>query len=130
MNRIHETTAKGTFGELFVQLKLLQYGVQAAPPLKDSGNDLIGIRGEVFRAIQVKTRTANGEGINLGGLPELYHIIAVVLLDERGIDPEISVDRVPIFLITKQEFEQGLLRDLSPYAISLERVERLFSASI
>jgi len=38
-------------------LRLFQHGVQAAPPLKDSGNDLIAVRERVFRAIQVKTTT-------------------------------------------------------------------------
>ena len=47
----------GTIGELLVQLRLLQYGVQAAAPLKDSGNDLIALKGFAIRCIQVKTST-------------------------------------------------------------------------
>jgi len=53
MNSLSDTFLKGTFGELFVQLRLLQYEIQAAQPLKDTGNDLIAIKGEVFKAIQV-----------------------------------------------------------------------------
>jgi hypothetical protein len=56
-NPITEAIKTGTVGELLVQLRLLQYDVQAAPPLKDSGNDLIALRGFVVRTIQVKTTT-------------------------------------------------------------------------
>jgi hypothetical protein len=56
-NPISDQLKTGTIGELLVQLRLLQYCVQAAPPIKDSGNDLIAVRGEEFRGIQVKTST-------------------------------------------------------------------------
>jgi len=70
--------------ELLVQLRLLEYGVQAAPPLKDSGNDLIAIKGREFRAIQVKaTRDAKGFDFNGKELAErLYDILALVQLTE------------------------------------------------
>ena len=54
-NPITERVKIGTIGELLVQLRLLQYDVQAAPPIKDSGNDLIAVKGEAFRGVQVKT---------------------------------------------------------------------------
>ena len=54
-NPISQNLVTGTVGELLVQLRLLQYGVQAAPPLKDSGNDLIALKGYEIRTIQVKT---------------------------------------------------------------------------
>ena len=57
MNPISEEIKIGTIGEILVQLRLLQYNVQSAPALKDSGNDLIAVRGEIFKAIQVKTST-------------------------------------------------------------------------
>ena len=44
-NPIPKNMKTGTIGELLVQLRLLQYNVQAAPPIKDSGNDLIAIKG-------------------------------------------------------------------------------------
>jgi hypothetical protein len=53
MNPLDGRMVTCTVGELLVQLRLLEYDVQAAPPLKDSGNDLIAIRGGQFRAIQV-----------------------------------------------------------------------------
>jgi len=80
MNPLSEQINIGTVGELLVQIRLLQYGVQAAPPLKDSGNDLIGIRGNEFRAIQVKTTT--GERFDLRDLPSKFHILACVRLVE------------------------------------------------
>jgi hypothetical protein len=42
-NPISSEMRIGTLGELLVQLRLLQFDVQAAPPLKDSGNDLIAV---------------------------------------------------------------------------------------
>lgn len=63
MNQITVQVKIGTIGELLVTLRLLQYGVQAAPPLKDSGNDLIAVRGMRFSAIQVKTITGNNFGL-------------------------------------------------------------------
>lgn len=54
-NPIPPNVALGTIGELFVQMKLLELGWQTAPPLKDSGNDLIAIRGDDVLCLQVKT---------------------------------------------------------------------------
>ena len=72
----------GTVGELLVQLRLLEFDVQAAPPLKDSGNDLIAVRGQVFRAIQVKTsKTKDYRKPDEG---KQYHILAVVDLHPKN----------------------------------------------
>jgi hypothetical protein len=59
MNQVPKLTLTGTFCELLVQIRLLQYGVQAAPPIKDSGNDLIagqwvGIPGRVSAYFDIK----------------------------------------------------------------------------
>ena len=54
-NPITKELETGTIGELLVQLRLLEYGVQSAPPIKDTGNDLIAIKGRVVKFIQVKT---------------------------------------------------------------------------
>jgi len=78
MNPISPELKTSTIGELLVQLRLLQFDVQAAPPLKDSGNDLIAIRGTAIRAIQVKTTT--GEHFYLRRLPEHYDGVALVRL--------------------------------------------------
>ena len=123
MNPLTENITKGTFGELLVQLRFLQYGVQSAPPIKDSGNDLIAIRGEVFRAIQVKTRTELPRHVN--NLPDLYHILAIVILDPEGSGTELSLDRCGIFLFNKNEVENGLNFE-EHYLISQARIEELF----
>lgn len=87
---------KGTIGELLVQLRLLEYGIQSAPPIKDSGNDLIAIKGEVVKFIQVKTEK------RLRNLPEIYHIIALVNLKYSDKD-SISLDESEIYFIQKGE---------------------------
>ena len=94
-----------TIGELITQTYLLAHGVQAAPPIKDSGNDLIAVRKDSFKAVQVKT-TSNGLIVKPD--PEkLYHILATVHLptNEKGI-PLISMARV--FLFSKEKVEGGL----------------------
>src|SRR5690348_6287411 len=96
----------GTVGELLVQIRLLQYGVQAAPPLRDSGNDLIAFKGDRVRTIQVKTST--------GVIPpwpparKIYELLAIVHL--RGEGEELSLDTSDIFLISKPTLG-GLARD-------------------
>jgi hypothetical protein len=88
-NPITDAIKTETVGELLVQLRLLQYDVQAAPPLKDSGNGLIGLRGFVVRMIQVKTST----GVLPPWPPEarLYHLLAVVRL--KGEDRNLWLDK-------------------------------------
>ena len=95
-NPLHKTTHKGTMGELLVQLRLLEYGVQAAPPIKDSGNDLIAIKGEVTKFIQVKTE------FRLRKLPKIYHLVAIVDLqyDKSG---NLLLDQSEIWIIKKGE---------------------------
>ena len=95
-NPLHKTTHKGTIGELLVQLRLLEYGVQAAPPIKDSGNDLIAINGEVTKFIQVKTES------RLINLPKIYHLVAIVgtQYDKSG---NLLLDQSEIWIIKKGE---------------------------
>jgi hypothetical protein len=66
MNALFDTHFKGTLGELITQTFLLAHGVQAAPPIKDSGNDLIAVRGGSFRAVQVRT---SARGLSTGRTP-------------------------------------------------------------
>lgn len=116
----------GTMGELLAQLRLLQYNIQAAPPLRDSGNDLIALCGPVIRTMQVKTTT--------GKVPpwpphdRIYDLLAVIRL--KGDDTELHLDASEIFLIPRVKVN-GLRRswrDLRPFALSSELVSRLFSA--
>lgn len=111
-NPLYKSTQKGTVGELLVQLRLLEYGIQAAPPIKDSGNDLIAIRGEVVKFIQVKTEN------RLRDLPKIYHLIAIVDLqyDEKG---NLLLDKSKIWILNrgnglkqKRELTQNLVNEI------------------
>jgi hypothetical protein len=74
-NPLPTNMSTATLGELLVQLRLLEYGIQAAPPIKDSGNDLIAIRGEVVKFIQVKTSCEIAQPRDL---PDVYHLVVLV----------------------------------------------------
>ena len=100
MNELESETIIGTFGELLVQLRLFQCAVQAAPPLKDSGNDLIAVRGDVFKAVQVKTTTQNR--VNFRKLPDHYHLLAIVALHGKRIC-DASLDKTEVFLLSRQD---------------------------
>lgn len=126
MNPLPAKIHCGTLGELLVQIRLFQHGVQASPPIKDSGNDLIAISGESFRAIQVKTRRE--EPFDIGPLPQRYHILALVHLVE--VDEELHLDSSRVFLIPKSVVESRVIRrfdDVVDFAICRKLVERLFS---
>ena len=98
-NRLPDNMVLGTLGEVFSQLRLLELGIQAAPPIKDSGNDLIAIKGEVVKYIQVKTSATKIERVN--NLPGIYHLVFLVEFesDESGI----KYDDSKIWVINKDE---------------------------
>lgn len=116
---------KGTIGELLVQLRLLQYGVQAAAPIKDSGNDLIALKGYAIKTIQVKTCTSCFR--TPLDLPEKYHLVALVKL--RGHGTELILDQTKIYLIPRDGLT-GLSvnreADIAPFCISQALVDNLF----
>jgi hypothetical protein len=127
MNKITDKVQLGTFGELLVQLRLLEFDVQAAQPLKDSGNDLIAIRGEAMRAIQVKATKTEEDGYRLrGGLPERYHVLAIVKFE--GGEGTMYLDASRVFLIAKEDVRNGRFSEdeLRRHALSGEVVDRLF----
>lgn len=115
----------GKVGELLVQTRLLQYGVQAAAPLIDSGNDLIAVRGEVFKGVQIKTTAKNN--LHWNNLPEHYHILALV--DLAGEEDEIFLDASSIYLVPRNEV--GNINpgngSLEKFRISKILVEQLFN---
>ena len=127
MNELPPNTNIGTFGELLVQLRLFQHGVQAAPPLKDSGNDLIAVKGRVLRAVQVKTRTQHP--IKLGTLPAHYHLLALVLLHGEICDA--SLDETRVFLLSRCDVKalgngNPQVEQLAEYELNANRVDHLF----
>jgi len=99
-NPIDKKIMIGTIGELLVQLRLLQYNIQAAPPIKDSGNDLVALKGRQIKLIQVKT-TANGIFPKLPGKKKIYDLLAIV--DLRGYDQTLNLEKTNIYLIPKGE---------------------------
>lgn len=124
-NRLTDRVIIGTIGELLVQARLLQYGVQAAAPIKDSGNDLIAVKAEAFRGVQVKTTTSRR--IGSVRLPRHYHIVAVVylVLIEEGV----LLDESEVFLVPRGPIDQNhgrLPAQLDPFRISQWHVDHLF----
>ena len=105
-------------------------GVQAAPPLKDSGNDLIAIKGYVFKAVQVKTTTENP--VRLRKLPDRYHLLALVALRGKRIC-DASLDKTKVFLLSRQDIERLAVNSLSvpclaAWELNVERIDYLFKS--
>jgi len=129
MNPLTERCITGTTGELLVQLRLFQYGVQAAPPLKDSGNDLIAVRGQTFKGVQVRT-TGNEDGKWNRPKDRQYHVLALVRM--RGHDNELSLDDCEIYLIDRKTVEADGFNLNNPgdeHKISQKLVDRLIPAT-
>jgi len=125
MNPLYATTKQGTIGELIVQLRLLEHDVQAAAPIKDSGNDLIAIKGPLFRAIQVRSSITGR--ISKPKKRVSYDILAVVKLpkkDGRFVtrDAEVylfsrgDVDRISgnVSKYSENLFSEDLIADFFP----------------
>jgi hypothetical protein len=123
-NPIWPETRIGTIGELLVQLRLLQYGVQAAAPLKDSGNDLIALKGLSIRCVQIKTSTS--------GVPawppshKLYHLLAVVKLEHA--DNDLRLDQSAVYLLSREEVRRSKRSwsALDRFRLNQNRIDLLF----
>ena len=124
MNPLPFKMTSGVFGELFVQFRLLQFDVQAAAPLEDSGNDLIAVRGEVFRAISVRATT--GKTFNKPNPKRLYHILAVVKFKKS--DGGVELDQSDLFLVPRHHVEslQNTVSSLERYRICEELIDAFF----
>src|ERR1039457_5467620 len=127
-NPISPELKTGTIGELLVQTRLLQYNVQAAPPLKDSGNDLIAIRESAIRRLQVKTTDL--DHYRKPDKEKKYDILAAVRL--FGYDQEIFLDQCEIYLIKKEELVRLPLHfsKIPQFKLSPERINDLFPLDI
>ena len=131
-NPLPPPLATGTLGEILVQLRLLQFGVQAAPPIKDTGNDLVAFRGRAVRTLQVKT-SANRVSRDRR-LPQHYDILALVFL--RSTDGVVALDSSRVFLVPRSSVN-GARRNvtsLAQYELPYDNVDhsmallaRLFS---
>ncbi len=102
MNELTERTKTGTKGELLVQLRLFEHGIQASPPLKDSGNDLIAIKGDCFKAIQVKTKSYDQQNWKKP-TERKYHVLALVNLAQNACE----LDEAEIYLVPKEKLPEG-----------------------
>ena len=124
MNPISSKVSTGCVGELLVQIRLLQYGVQAAPPIEDSGNDLIAVNGQAFLAVSVRTTTTGT--YNKPDRARVYHVLAVVHL--RGEDRSLFLDQSDLYLIPQKEVADASTRceHLGVYRFSREQVQLLF----
>lgn len=123
-NPLTPNLVTGTIGELLAQLRLLQYDVQAAPPLKDTGNDLIALRDWITKCVQIKTTAS--DTFNLSSLPEKYHFVLLVKLEGEGND--IFLDQTRIFLLTKEEITKNTysVRELSDKILNKNIVDKIF----
>ena len=128
MNKITDRLKLGTLGELLVQLRLLEFDVQSAPPLKDSGNDLIAIRGTAMRAIQVKATKIEDDGyrFRVDDLPPLYHALAIVKFE--GDELSLHLDKSQVFLLAKNNVPNGRCNDteLQRHRICADIVDAIF----
>jgi len=125
-NPISRALRIGTLGELLVQIRLLQFDVQAAPPLKDSGNDLIAVKGTRFHTIQVKT-TGSGDIPPWPDAQRIYSLLAVVQL--AGEDRSLFLDDSHVYLVPKSRLA-NLPRSwdaLRPFSMAPEHVDHLFA---
>lgn len=128
MNPLSPTVEEGTFGELLVILRLLQYHVQAFFPLKDSGNDLIAIKDSRMKAIQVKSSI-----IEQWAAPEegkKYDILALVSL-KGGDETNLFLDQSTIYLLSKKEVGDkksfSSIGWLEQFLLNDNRIKELFS---
>lgn len=119
-NPIDPRLKTGTIGELLVQLRLLQYDIQAAPPIKDSGNDLIAMNGFTCVTIQVKTSTTGR--FQKPGPDKRYHLLAIV--DLQGHDNTINLDNSTIYLIPAEDVSgvSTAISSLTDYEMNQTRV--------
>jgi hypothetical protein len=124
VNRVTDRILIGTLGELLVQIRLLQYGVQAAPPIEDSGNDLIAVNGKEFRAVSVRTTTTGT--YKKPKAARRYHILAVVYL--LGDNRDVALDHSQLFLIPKSKVAEASTdcQKLGGHKFSRQLVENLF----
>lgn len=112
----------GTIGELLAQLRLLQYNVQAAPPLKDTGNDLIAIRSSVIKCVQIKTSIRGVFSLkNLHKPQKRYGFALFVKLERDG--KNILLDQSKIFLLTKEEIFKSIKNKHSISATKLTKYD-------
>lgn len=133
-NPITSRMKTGIIGELLVQTRLLQFDVQAASPLVDSGNDLVALRGKKCQTVQVKTQRKTSQSIRVSAkdMRREFDILALVRL--VGENRNVYLDECKVYLIPKRPgpargitYAWRKLEELE-VGISELRVKELFGA--
>lgn len=124
MNPIPQRMSIGCVGELLVQIRLLQHGVQAARPIGDSGNDLIAVNGPNFRGISVRTTTTGT--YTKPDARRIYDVLAIVHL--RGDGEHILLDESDIYFLARRDVGQAARNcdQLAAHRMSREGIQDLF----
>lgn len=121
---IFQKPDKTRLGELIAEVYLLAHGVHVASDAKHTGNDLIGIVGKQFRAIQVWTSPTGS--IRMPAENVNYHVLAVVHLPHENGNPSPSKARVYLFSATDVPTLKGNVKNYPANEISDNRVKKLW----
>ena len=129
MNPLDPNLQTGTIGELLVQIRLLQYDVQAVATHKDTGNDLLATKGEIFRAIQVKTTRTRGRQITFKYrqlMTKKFHVLVLVRLS--GENRRVDLDESDVYLLRRDEVTKSCYQrdELERFRLGPERINELF----
>jgi len=100
-NPITDKIKLGTIGETYAQLRLLELDVQASFPLKDSGNDLIAIKGDICKYLQVKTTEHNR--ISKPNSKTVYDYL-IIVKKNKGMN--ITDDKPKLYILSKEDVEK------------------------
>ncbi len=133
MNPLSRSLVTGTVGELLVQLRLLQHGVQAVSTHKDSGNDLLATRDEAFRALQVKATRCRDGHITFNydeTIGKKFHILVLVFLE--GEDDRLDLDQSRLYLLIRDDVTKGYytLDEVRDKALTQDRINDLFTRQL
>jgi len=129
MNPLDPNLQDGTIGELLVQIRLLQYDVQAVATHKDTGNDLLATKGEIFRAIQVKTTRTRGRQITFKYrqlMTKKFHVLVLVRLS--GENRRVDLDQSDVYLLRRDDRTKSCDQRDEPerFRLGPERINELF----
>lgn len=116
----------GTIGELLTQIRLLEYEIEPTIPLIDSGNDIIAIKDDIVKYIQVKTRSYDKTIWRFKNLRN-YHILVLIKLSKNPTD----LDQAKIYFLSKKEVAGrtsiGCDTIEDKFRLSQQRIDELFS---
>lgn len=98
----------------------------------DTGNDLLAVRGQAFRAIQVKTTLGRGAPRELIAfkyrptISRAFHILALVFMVKH--ESTALLDQCSIYLLPKEEATKGRYskNELQRYLLAQEHVDKFF----